>query len=66
MVDLVTSNVKGLVKKWFIERGEYARPFLVDLEKQTGPTALQARSALEIVDAALDRAAKGKAAKKKA
>jgi hypothetical protein len=66
MVDLVTSNVKGLVKKWFIERGEYARPFLVDLEKQTGPTALQARGALEIVDAALGRAAKGKAAKKKA
>jgi hypothetical protein len=52
-LDMLGSKLKEDVLAWFVDRADYARPILADLEKQTGPTALQARKALKHVDGVL-------------
>jgi hypothetical protein len=51
-------KLKAGVKEWFVERADYARPILLDLEKKPGPTALLAKKALKDLDGALGGAAK--------
>jgi hypothetical protein len=70
-LDMLASKLKEDVLAWFVDRADYARPILADLEKQTGPTALQAKKALKHVDGVLsggtgEKPAKPKRAKVKA
>lgn len=50
-------KLKRSVKEWFVERADYARPILLDLEKKSGPTALLAKKALKDLDGAVEGSA---------
>jgi hypothetical protein len=49
-------KLKPEVSAWFLERADYARPILLDIEKTTGVKAATAKKALKQLDADLAKA----------